>query len=166
MPSALKKSEQIIDEKQAILEKLGDLSQVQIAQNEVLVAIYIRPEKSAGGILLTDRTRKEDNYQGKVGLVVKIGSACRFVRTSPARIIKPANVDAIGRIIEQAVIEPGVTYGVDVQLHDWVVTRPSDTWPLDVNGGEDTSDPKAFTNCRLVFDDQIRMKIPNPGMIW
>ena len=145
MPSALKKSDPVLDEKQAILEKLGDLSAVQIAQNEVLVAIYIRPEKSAGGILLTDRTRKEDNYQGKVGLVVKIGSACRFVRTNEAT---------------------GVTYGVDVQLHDWVVTRPSDTWPLDVNGGEDTSDPKAFTNCRLVFDDQIRMKIPNPGMIW
>ena len=145
MPSALKKSTPETDEKQAILDKLGDLSQVQIAQNEVLVAIYIRPEKSAGGILLTDRTRKEDNYQGKVGLVVKIGSACRFVRTNEAT---------------------GVTYGVDVQLHDWVVTRPSDTWPLDVNGGEDTSDPKAFTNCRLVFDDQIRMKIPNPGMIW
>jgi co-chaperonin GroES (HSP10) len=145
MPSALKKSDPILDEKEAILSKLGDLSAVQIAQNEVLVAIYIRPEKSAGGILLTDRTRKEDNYQGKVGLVVKIGSACRFVRTNEAT---------------------GVTYGVDVQLHDWVVTRPSDTWPLDVNGGEDTSDPKAFTNCRLVFDDQIRMKIPNPGMIW
>jgi co-chaperonin GroES (HSP10) len=145
VPSALKKSDPILDEKEAILSKLGDLSAVQIAQNEVLVAIYIRPEKSAGGILLTDRTRKEDNYQGKVGLVVKIGSSCRFVRTNEAT---------------------GVTYGVDVQLHDWVVTRPSDTWPLDVNGGEDTSDPKAFTNCRLVFDDQIRMKIPNPGMIW
>jgi hypothetical protein len=145
MPSALKKSDPILDEKEAILSKLGDLSAVQIAQNEVLVAIYIRPEKSAGGILLTDRTRKEDNYQGKVGLVVKIGSACRFVRTDP---------------------DTGVTYGVPIDLYDWVVTRPSDTWPMDVNGGEDTSDPKAFTNCRLVFDDQIRMKIPNPGMIW
>ena len=145
MPSALKKSTPETDEKQAILDKLGDLSQVQIAQNEVLVAIYIRPEKSAGGILLTDRTRKEDNYQGKVGLVVKIGSACRFERYDAAR---------------------NITFGLDIQLHDWVVTRPSDTWALDVNGGEDTSDPKAFTNCRLVFDDQIRMKIPNPGMIW
>jgi len=145
VPSVLKKSDPILDEKEAILSKLGDLSAVQIAQNEVLVAIYIRPEKSAGGILLTDRTRKEDNYQGKVGLVVKIGSACRFERYDAAR---------------------NITFGLDIQLHDWVVTRPSDTWALDVNGGEDTSDPKAFTNCRLVFDDQIRMKIPNPGMIW
>ena len=145
MPSALKKSADLIDEKQAILNKLGDLSQIEIAQNEVLVAIYIRPEKSAGGILLTPNYRKEDNYQGKVGLVVKIGSACRFVRTDE---------------------KTGITYGVDIKLHDWVVTRPSDTWPLDVNAGEDTFDPKNFTNCRLVFDDQIRMKIPSPAMVW
>jgi hypothetical protein len=145
--NALKKSTpaEIPDEKQQILDKLGDLSQVEIAQNEVLVAIYIRPEKSAGGILLTDRTRKEDNYQGKVGLVVKIGAACRFVRTDE---------------------KTGLVYGVPIELHDWVVTRPSDTWPLDVNAGEDTFDPKNFVNCRLVFDDQIRMKIPHPGMIW
>jgi co-chaperonin GroES (HSP10) len=155
VPSALKKSDPILDEKEAILSKLGDLSQVQIAQNEVLVAIYIRPEKSAGGILLTDRTRKEDNYQGKVGLVVKIGSACRFVREETYE--NKVTGERIGT---------GRFYGVDVQLHDWIVTRPSDTWPLDMNGGEDTSDPKAFTNCRLVFDDQIRMKIPQPGMIW
>ena len=145
MPSALKKSIETPDEKQAILDKLGDLSQIEIAQNEVLVAIYIRPEKSAGGILLTPNYRKEDNYQGKVGLVVKIGSACRFVRTNE---------------------KTGITYGVDIKLHDWVVTRPSDTWPLDVNAGEDTFDPKNFTNCRLVFDDQIRMKIPSPAMVW
>ena len=147
MPSALKKSAEIPDEKQQILDKLGDLSQVEIAQNEVLVAIYIRPEKSAGGILLTPNYRKEDNYQGKVGLVVKIGSACRFVRTNPPRLAVHLR-------------RP------DSELHDWVVTRPSDTWPLDVNAGEDTFDPKNFVNCRLVFDDQIRMKIPHPGMIW
>jgi hypothetical protein len=166
MPSALKKSVEAPDEKQAILDKLGDLSQVQIAQNEVLVAIYIRPEKSAGGILLTPNYRKEDNYQGKVGLVVKIGSACRFVRTSPPTIVEPAVIDTHGHVLKPAVTVPGITYGVDVKLHDWIVTRPSDTWPLDVNAGEDTFDPKNFVNCRLVFDDQIRMKIPHPGMIW
>jgi hypothetical protein len=145
VPSALKKSVEAPDERQAILDKLGDLSEVQIAQNEVLVAIYVRPETSAGGIVLTPNYRKEDIYQGKVGLVVKIGSACRFVRTNE---------------------KTGVTYGVPIELHDWIVTRPSDTWPLDVNGGDETYDAKNFVTCRLVFDDQIRMKIPFPGMIW
>jgi co-chaperonin GroES (HSP10) len=39
----------------------------------VLVAIYIPPEKTIGGIILTDNTRGEGNYQGKVGLVLRLG---------------------------------------------------------------------------------------------
>ena len=74
MPSALKKSADIPDEKQAILDKLGDLSQVQIAQNELLVAIYVRPEFAPGGMIaLTHKTRKEDIYQGK-GYLPRSGS--------------------------------------------------------------------------------------------
>lgn len=145
MPSALKKSDPSVDEKQAILDKLGDLSQVQIAQNELLVAIYVRPEFAPGGMIaLTHKTRKEDIYQGKVGLVVKIGSACKFERTSPE----------------------GITYGIPINLHDWIVTRPSDTWALDFNPNGTAYDPENSITCRLVFDDQIRMKIPNPTMVW
>jgi len=133
------------DPKREILDKLGDLSHVEIAQNEVLLAIYMRPEKTAGGIVLTHNNRKEDRYQGKVGLVVKIGEACKFVRHDD---------------------HAGVHYGLDIQLHDWVVVRASDTWTLDIN-----SDPRAlsledFVPCRLVYDDQIRMRVPQPGMIW
>jgi co-chaperonin GroES (HSP10) len=39
----------------------------------VLVAVYQRPTRTAGGIILTDNTRGEDNYQGKVGLVLRMG---------------------------------------------------------------------------------------------
>ena len=146
MPSALKKSASEPDEKQAILDKLGDLSQVQIAQNELLVAIYVRPEFAPGGMIaLTHKTRKEDIYQGKVGLVVKIGSACRFERYDAER---------------------NVTYGIPIELHDWVVTRPSDTWALDFNPAGTAYDPEKSITCRLVFDDQIRMKIPSPSMVW
>src|ERR1700728_4754716 len=87
------------DPKREILDKLGDLSHVEIAQNEVLLAIYQRPEATSGGIILTPNTRKEDRYQGKVCLVVKIGSACRFER-------------------EDA--QSGVKYGLKINLHDWV----------------------------------------------
>jgi len=133
------------DPKDDILAKLGDLSHVEIAQNECLIAIYIRPEKTPGGIILTPLNRKEDEYQGKAGLVVKIGSACRFERTDP---------------------KTGVTYGLPIALHDWIVARASDTWALDVNANPDILDQKDFVKCRLVYDDQIRMKVPHPGMIW
>lgn len=134
-----------LDPKQEILDKLGDLSEAVIAQNEVLLAMYMRPEKTAGGIIMPHQNLREDRYQGKVGLVVKIGEACRFQRTNSVT---------------------GVTYGIPVDLHDWVVVRTSDTWSLDINPNPNVSDPNAFTLCRLVFDDQIRMKVPHPGMVW
>jgi hypothetical protein len=139
------KQQQLYPEKQLILDKLGDLSEAEVAQNEVLIAMYMRPEMTAGGIVLPHQNLKEDRYQGKVGLVVKIGGACRFVRTDPIT---------------------GVTYGIPVKLHDWVVVRTSDTWSLEINADPNVSDPRAFTLCRLVFDDQIRMRIPFPGMVW
>lgn len=145
MANAAIKHKQEFDPKQEIIDKLGDLSGVEIAQNEVLLAIYMRPEKTAGGIILTHNSLKEDRYQGKVGLVVKIGSGCQFVRQS----------------------QDGTrTFGIDIKLHDWVAVRTSDSWTLDVN-----TDPRAlkleeFVPCRLVFDDQIRLRVAAPGMIW
>lgn len=133
------------DPKQDILDKLGDISSVEIAQNEVLLAIYRRPEQTPGGIYLTPKDLNEDRYQGKVGLVIKIGSACRFQRT-----------DA----------QTGAIYGLDIQLHDWVVVRTSDTWTLDLNSDAKALQLKDFVACRLAYDDQIRMRVPNPGMVY
>lgn len=145
MNTAAKPQELFPDPKAEILAKLGDISQVEVAQNEVLLAMYMRPEKSAGGIIMPHQNLKEDRYQGKVGLVVKIGGACRFERKDP---------------------ETGVVYGLPITLHDWVVVRTSDTWPLEINSDPDVSDPRAFTLCRLVYDDQIKMRIPFPGLVW
>lgn len=66
------------DPKKEILDKIGDLSGFEICNNEVLLAIYERPEKSAGGIIMPHSNLKEDIYQGKSHLVVKIGPACDF----------------------------------------------------------------------------------------
>src|ERR1700676_3414947 len=110
--AVMKRDEAREDPKQGILDKLGDLSGAEIAQNEVLIATYMRPEMTAGGIVLPHQNLKEDQYQGKVGLVVKIGSACRFVRTDE---------------------KTGITYGIPIALHDWVVVRTSDTWPIELN---------------------------------
>jgi hypothetical protein len=146
MPSAaLKPRDNYFDTKQQIIDKVGDLSGYDVANNEVLVAIYLRPEKTAGGIILTANNLKEDLYQAKAHLVLKIGSACRFVRTDE---------------------KTGITYGVPIALHDWVVIKPSDAWALDVNTRPDVMDRKDFVPCRMVFDDQIRAKIAHPSMVW
>jgi hypothetical protein len=131
--------------KRDILAKIGDVSEFEIAQNEILLAIYQRPETTAGGIIQVAQTLKEDIYQGKVGLVVKIGEHCQFDRVDPYTNIKT---------------------GIPISLHDWVVVRPSDTWALDVNMKSDTLSKKDFVPCRLVHDKDIRAKIPHPGVAW
>lgn len=137
--------EQKYDPKRELLAKLGDLSGVEIAQNEVLIAIYRRAAQTAGGIYIPQKTLDEDKYQGKVGLVLNIGGACQFLRTDP---------------------ETGRKYGIEIKLHDWVVVRPSDTWALDINSDTEALQVQDFVQCRLVYDDQIRMRIPDPRIIW
>lgn len=146
--SSVSKIKQTDPEKQLkkdILDKIGDVSGIKIAKNEVLLAIYQRPETTGGGIIQVARDLKEDIYQGKVGLVINIGEHCKFDRVDPYT---------------------GVETGIPISLHDWVVVRPSDTWALDVNMHSDTLSKKDFVACRLVLDKDIRMQIPHPGVVW
>lgn len=131
--------------KRRILDKVGDLAGFEIASNEVLVAIYLRDEMTPGGIVLPHQNLKEDLYQAKAHLVLKIGAACRFVRKDE---------------------KSGVTFGVSIEVGDWVVLKPSDAWAIDINMRPNILDRKDAVPCRMVYDDCIRAKISHPGMIW
>lgn len=98
-----------IDPKEAILKELGDISSLEIYNNQVLVAVYIRPEKTKSGILLPGQTRDEDKFQSKVGLVLKKGPS--------------AFEDETGAWFKD----------IKIQEHDWIVFRPSDGWSITVN---------------------------------
>ena len=98
------------DPKTELLERLGDISGCTVMNNQVLVAVYLRPEKTKGGIYLTDNQRAEDKYQGKIGLIVKHGPE--------------AFSDDTGRWFN----------GAQIGEHDWIVYRPSDGWAMEVNG--------------------------------
>lgn len=139
MPATVMKHE--IDPREEILKKLGNISEFLIAQNEILVATYLRPEKTQGGIVLPRSNLAEDIFQSKVGLVVKIGDACEFQRTNP---------------------NTGRKYGVAIALGDWIVLKPSDNWALEVRG----SDRTEYIHCRLVYDDHIRTVVSDPGSVW
>jgi co-chaperonin GroES (HSP10) len=99
-----------VDPRKTIMEEVGDLSTIEIFNNQILVAIYIRPEKTSGGIILANQTRDEDKWQGKMGLVLKKGPSA-FVDESQNWF-----------------------NGIDVAVGDWVFFRPSDGWGLEVNG--------------------------------
>jgi co-chaperonin GroES (HSP10) len=60
------------DPGEAILEAVGASLPRPTGYN-ILVGVYVRPEKTAGGVYITPRTRDEDRYQGKIGLVLALG---------------------------------------------------------------------------------------------
>jgi co-chaperonin GroES (HSP10) len=97
------------DPKASIIEDIGDLSTIELFNNQVLVAIYVRPTKTKSGIYLSDATVDEDKIQGKVGLVVKKGP--------------------------MAFVDASEQWFTDIEVNegDWVIFRPSDGWNISVN---------------------------------
>lgn len=94
--------------KDEILAGLGSIT-FETFHNQLLLGIYIKPEKSAGGIIFTDKTRAEDQWQGKVAVVLDKG---------PMAFRSDASV----------------RFENDVQVGDWVVYRVSDGFSIDING--------------------------------
>jgi co-chaperonin GroES (HSP10) len=97
------------DPKKKLLEELGDISNVELFHNQVLLAVYLRPEKTKSGLILTANHLDEDRYQSKVGLLIRRG---------------PLAFEQDGNWFT----------GVTFQDHDWLIFRPSDGWSITVNG--------------------------------
>lgn len=93
---------------QIITKMVGDLSGVEVFGSMVLVGIYIRPERTSGGIIRPTSNVEEDLWQGKVGVVLKWGP--------------DAFIDPEGNIYEQHAA-PG----------DWCVFKVGDGWSLQIN---------------------------------
>lgn len=98
------------DPAKKILEEAGDLKSIQLFNNEILVGIYMRPQKTKSGLYLTDQTTGEDKFQSKVGLLMKTGP----------KAFEP-NAE-------------GWFEGEKFKLNDWLVFRPSDGWQITVHG--------------------------------
>jgi hypothetical protein len=97
-----------VDPARLLLDQVGDLSEIEVYNNQVLVAIYMRPEKTKSGIHIGPATQKEDEYQGKAMLVLKMG---------------PAAFASDGKWFTDGGPKVG----------DWIVARPGDTWQLSIN---------------------------------
>jgi len=63
----------LAERKAAIKAKVGTLDGVDVLFNRILVATYVRSNMTRGGIILTGNNLEEDVWQGKVGLVLKVG---------------------------------------------------------------------------------------------
>lgn len=135
------------DPRDALLRAAGPLTDYEIFHNLVLVATFIRPPllmKDVKGkpveFHFTDKTLAEDRFQGKIGLVLKVGPT--------------AFVDGGGK-----------WYGdITVEVGDWVMYRPSDGIELfikDHSGNDNDGLP-----CRLFTDDAILGRVTSPTLIY
>jgi hypothetical protein len=113
MANTLLALSQADDVKKALIDKTKDVvASYKLFDDDVLLGTYIEPEKTAGGILKTQRMLDESRFQGKVGLLLKIGpSAFKYDRSGVFQFEgdKPA-------------------------LHTWCVYRASDGWEISLNG--------------------------------
>jgi co-chaperonin GroES (HSP10) len=137
MPAALMLHD--TDPKQELLDKVGDISGVQLYGSDVLVAVYMRPEKTKSGIILTDNMRGEDAHQGKVGLVVKMGPTCYL--------------DDAGHKFR------------DINVGDWVAFRASDGFPVTLNTSTSAATKDAVL-CRIITDINIRLTVSSPDLVF
>lgn len=128
------------DPYKALMDRAGDLSDYEVFHNLVLVATFIGPSKSAGGIHFVDKKIDEDRWQGKVGLVLKVGPRA-FVDEPPAVLFG----------------------GVLVKPGDWVAYRPSDGIELFIR---DRRKANEGLPCRLIEDSMIKGRVSDPGLIY
>lgn len=134
------------DPRKELLKRVGDISDIEIFHNGILVAIYHRPKaiQLAGGktLHLPDNLAGktgEDRYQGKVGMVIAKG---------PQAFVPDERADFAG---------------IDVSVGDWVVFRRSDGWDMTLVRGPGTDDNVL---CTLLHEQEIRARILSPDSVW
>lgn len=110
-----------------IHELLGDIDDVDVFNDRILLAIYERPEKTAAGVFLTATSRAEDQFQGKAAMIVKMG---------PVAVLKADD------------------RGGALNVGDWVAIRPSDGWPVRINRQMCRLVSEKDVHLRLAMPDQ------------
>lgn len=128
-----------VDPKRALLDAAGNMVDYEVFHNLVLVAPYIAPDRTKGGIIRPDSNLAEDRFQGKAGLVLKVGPAA-FKDDGGAKF-----------------------YGITVSPGDWVLFRPSDGFECFISDRRTVGDGLP---CRLIEDSLIRGRISNPALIY
>ena len=128
------------DPKKALLDAAGNVGDYLVLHNLLLVATYIPPEKTHGGIILPDNSLLENRYQGKVGLVLKKG---------PLAFKDDKSVN-FG--------------GVEIEEGDWVVYNPSDGTELFIR--DRTREQNEGISCRLIDDINIKARVSDPALIY
>lgn len=139
--------------KAKLLADLGPhLETITLQRNRCLVATYVRPNVTAGGIIIPERNQDEDRWQSTVGLLLLRGPVAFDFEEVQDRA---AELDRDGRTQFEARYRAEREFAIP-QLGDWVMYRASETYEVGING----------VSCRYINDDCIVASITNPAIIW
>lgn len=137
------------DPAKALLDAAGDLTAYEVFHNRVMVATYIAPPMVMKGpngedieFHRSDKGQLEDRFQGKAGLVLKVGPQA-FV-----------DVPALGVFFGGVTIKPG----------DWVFYRPSDGEEMFI--ADRTGAKHDGLSVRLIEDVLIKGRVVDPALIY
>jgi co-chaperonin GroES (HSP10) len=154
-----------------LADLLPTVRRMGLQRNRCIVATYVRPSVTKGGIILTNRTQEEDRWQGKAGLLIAVGpSAFDFeeVRAAVADAMMAADEDAASQGVELTDDERNsitlhAMKSMNVpEIGDWVAYRTSETHEVGVPvQGEHT-----LASCRFITDDAIVMRVDDPRLVY
>lgn len=125
-----------VDPKTRIYDTMGAfVDEVTVMGAQLVVGVYMRPEKTRSGIILSADTRSEDRYQGKVGLVLKKG---------PLAFVE----------------DDRHSFGERTpQVGDWIMFRVGDTFAFHLGGSNDDN------LARIVEDVDVKAILARPDIV-
>lgn len=144
--------------KKLMVDLMPTMARIKLQRNRCIVATYVPPSVTKGGIILVNNTVEENRYQGKSGLLIAAApSAFDFdeLREEIARRRK-------GKTSLATATRDARAYLGIPQVGDWVSFINSETREFGVPvAGEHT-----LASCRIVTDDCIGMVIDDPRLIY
>jgi len=141
-----------------IRRSVGDLSGIEVFGQQILVGIYLRGETTQGGIIMPG-LQKEDLYQGKVVLILKMG---------------PTATSVMERDHDMKHL-PNPWGARPPRVGDWVFHSASQAFDLNVKGEGAKTSPAIAKDfpairdkgwpCRLVYAADLYGRVDDPLML-
>jgi Chaperonin 10 Kd subunit len=119
---------------EVIWKEVGPLDKIEVVGQYVLVCLYIRPAtRTTGGVEIPETAVDEDRYQGRVGMVLKLGPQAFVDSDDP----------------------PVKFFGFKPQPGQWVVYRPSDGMRMQIGRRECRVITDVAVKLRLGSPDEV-----------
>lgn len=138
-----------VDHRAALLAAVDSYELPRLYHTQVMVATFIRPEaKDLGGgkkLYLSDKSRDEDRYQSKAGLIIALGPL--------------AGRNPNGNFNWGNELGPDGNYLPGLKVGDWVMYRASDGAQFNLGG------PNGVP-CKILLDESIKAGLDDPEQVW